>query len=276
MKKFLVLLMTVVMAVACCFGLTACGDGDGEGSGNGIVNVRPNTITVGYTDYAPMNYTEDGVLKGFDTELALMVFNALGYEVRFKVIDWGSKYLELDGGTIDCVWNGFTANVADDDGIQRADKVDFSYNYMQNAQCIVRKSSTPELNSWADFANKSVSFEIGSAADSLIGTELEDVAVNKKGVTSQMDAIREVNSGTANYAVVDILLAQNVCGKGDYEDLMIVDTITLSAEYYAVGFKKGSELTAKVNEAIKTLNENGKLLELAKKYGFENSLKVEY
>ena len=78
------------------------------------------------------------------------------------------------------------------------------------------------------------------------------------------------------HPVVDSLLAKNVVGQGDYTDLAIVDSIELAAEYYAIGFKKGSDLTAKVNEAIKTLNENGKLLELAKKYGLENSLKVDY
>ena len=76
--------------------------------------------------------------------------------------------------------------------------------------------------------------------------------------------------------MVDILLAQNICGKGDYQNLVIVDSIELDAEYYAIGFKKGSNLTAKVNAAIKQLDESGKLMELAQKYGFENSLKVSY
>ena len=65
-----------------------------------------------------------------------------------------------------------------------------------------------------------------------------------------------------------------MCGKGDYTDLAIVESIELESEIYAVGFKKGSELTAKVNEAIKELEKNGKLMELAEKYGFENVLKV--
>ena len=55
---------------------------------------------------------------------------------------------------------------------------------------------------------------------------------------------------------------------------MIVDTINLDSEIYAIGFEKGSELTAKVNDAIKTLFENGKIAELAAKYGFENVVKL--
>ena len=92
--------------------------------------------------------------------------------------------------------------------------------------------------------------------------------------TAQINTFTEVKSGAVDFIVVDILLAQNICGKGDYEDLAIVEAIELESEIYAVGFKKGSDLTAKVNEAIKTLEANGKLMELAKKYGFENVLKV--
>ena len=74
MKKFFKVISTIIAAV-CCFGVFAsCGAGE--------------TITVGYTDYAPMNYTnEAGELVGFDTELAKKTFEDLGYKVRFKEID---------------------------------------------------------------------------------------------------------------------------------------------------------------------------------------------
>lgn len=268
MKKLVTLLLTALIAITACFGLTACKGGDDK-----VVNIRPNTITVGYTDYAPMNYTDDdGVLVGFDTELALMVFNALGYEVNFKLIDWNNKYLELDGGTIDCIWNGFTANSADSDGIQRSEKVDFSKYYMQNAQCIVRKTTASSVSSWSDFAGKSVAYEAGSAADSLIADELEGISANKKPVTSQMDAIREVNMGTADFAVVDILLAETICGKGDYSSLSVNTALEIPAEFYAIGFKKGSELTEKVNLMISAFKVTGQLDDLAEKYGLETKL----
>ena len=67
---------------------------------------------------------------------------------------------------------------------------------------------------------------------------------------------------------------KSYAGKGDYADLEIIDELSSDVEYYAIGFKKGSDLTAKVNDAIKQLEENGKLMELAEKYGFENVLKV--
>ncbi len=259
MKKLLTLVLTAMLAVCACFGLTAC---------------NKKTITVGYTDYEPMNYEENGVLVGFDTELAQKVFTELGYEVRFKLIDWNNKYMELDSGTVDCLWNGFTSNCADADGVQRSEKVDFTYNYMTNAQCVIRLNSSTELTSNTEFDGKSVAYESGSAADTyvkaLTGT------INKKPVNSQMDAVREVKAGTAQYAVVDLLLAKSIVGKGDFATLTINEGIVIAAEYYAIGFKKGSDLTAKVNEKIVKYAKDGSLATLAEKYGLSNQIITDY
>ncbi len=267
MKKLLTFILSALILVTACFGLTACG-------GDKVANVRTKTITVGYTDYAPMNYRDDnGVLVGFDTELALMVFNALGYEVKFSLIDWSSKYLELESGNIDCIWNGFTSNVADNDGIQRSEKVDFSIPYMNNAQCIIRKATASNLTSYEQFANSSIAFESGSAGQSFIESNIE-VDINKNPVASQMDAIREVSLGTADYAVVDLLLAQATVGQGDFTNIAINEGIEIEDEFYAIGFEKGSDLVEKVNFMLVVYYELGYLEELATKYNLQNALYI--
>ncbi len=271
MKKLITILLVALIAVTACFSFAGCSKEEGD-----VINVRTKTITVGYTLYEPMNYkNNDDVLVGFDTELALMVFNSLGYEVRFKVINWGQKYTELSSGNIQCIWNGFTANSIEKDynNAKRSDLVDFSMYYMQNAQCIIRKSGTAPITSWTDFEGKSVAFEAGSAANSLFTSSFSGNA-NTKPKTSQMDAINEVNSGTSQYAIVDILLAQSICGAGNYSSLTINDGLDLGIEYYAVGFSKGSDLPAKVNAILSAYYEIGILQELAIKYGLENSLKL--
>ena len=129
MKKIVALMMALLMLAACGTMFASCGT---------------RTVTVGYTIYAPMNYKNaDGELVGFDTELAKAVFEELGYKVIFKEIKWDNKYTELESASISCIWNGFTANTADDDGVARAEKVDFSYNYMRNKQaCSYAQSLT--------------------------------------------------------------------------------------------------------------------------------------
>ena len=267
MKKFLAKAVGCVLAAVSVFSLAACNNGGGESAS------AKKTITVGYTDYAPMNYEENGELVGFDTELAKEMFTELGYEVRFKLIEWSNKYTELNSGTIDCVWNGFTANCADDDGVQRADKVDFTYYYMTNAQCILRLDSTADVDDKADFAGTAVAYEDGSAAEGFVA-DIE--GANLKAVTSQMDAVREVKAGTAQYAVVDLLLAKSVAGKGDFASLTINTGIEIEAEYYAIGFKKGSDLTAQINAKLVEYAANGKLATLAEKYGLSNQVITDY
>lgn len=261
MKRIIAALLMVALLIASVMCFASCGTG--------------KTITIGYTDYPPMNYEdENGKLVGFDTELATKMFEELGYKVRFKLIVWENRYSELNSGTIDCIWNGFTANTADDDGVARSEKVDFSYYYMTNAQCIVRRASAPNATSAADFESKTVAFELSSAGETY--ADGIDANINPKGVTSQMDALLSVKAGTADFAVVDILLAQSVVGKSDYANVAMNEGIEIAGEYYAVGFKKGSDLTAKINELFVKYAESGYLLELATKYDVENSIITDY
>ncbi|MBE6717840.1 MAG: transporter substrate-binding domain-containing protein [Ruminococcaceae bacterium] len=261
MKKTLSLIMSLVFILGALFAFSSCGKKD------------DNTLVCGVTIFENMNEKdENGKWTGFESEFAMEVGKLIGMDVKFQIIDWSQKYNELNSGAIDCIWNGFTAN-SSDDGVKRSDLVDFSYGYMLNQQCIVTKASNVEnFKTAADLSGKKACVEGGSA-----GAAYAESVTDKDKIfstTAQINAFTEVKSGAVDFIVVDIILAQNICGKGDYTDLAIVEAIELESEIYAIGFKKGSELTAKVNEAIKTLEKNGKLMELAEKYGFENVLRV--
>ena len=269
MKKFIALFLAVLMIAACFAGCAPSGAQDqGNKETQGETQAQEKTVVVGYTIYEPMNYKdENGKLVGFDTELAEAVFGKLGYKVLFQEIDWGSKYTDLDSNTIDCVWNGFTANTSDDDGIARKDKVDFSYNYMENRQVIVVKKDSG-IAAAADLNGKMGAAEGGSAGETY-GKTFEGAAI--KDFPYQTDCLMEVNSGTADFAVLDAQLAKSYCGKGDYADLQIVEDLSSDVEYYAIGFKKGSELTDQVNAQLAALAADGTIKALAEKYKVENT-----
>ena len=267
MKKLLALVLTLMLAVTMFAGCAK----------NEETAKQDDVLVCGVTIFENMNeQNADGTWTGFETEFAQEVGKILGMEVQFQVIDWAQKYNELESGAIDCVWNGFTANSSDKINgvdVKRSDLVDFSYGYMLNQQCIVAKASNvAAIKSEADLKGKSACVEGGSAGAAYAATVTDEDKV--LSTTAQINTFSEVKSGAVDFAVVDIILAKNICGKGDYADLAIVDAIELDSEIYAIGFKKGSDLTAKVNEAIKTLEANGKLMEIAKKYGFENSIQV--
>ena len=220
-----------------------------------------------------MNYMDDaGNLVGFDTELAKAVFENLGYNVIFQEINWESKYTDLESDTIDCVWNGFTCNTADDDGVLRSEKVDFSYNYMENRQVIVAKKDAG-IVSVDDLKGKLAAVEGGSAGEAYAkGLE----SVTTKDFIKQTDCLMEVKAGTADFAVLDAQLAKSYAGKGDYADLAIVDGLSSDVEYYAIGFKKGSNLTAKVNEQLEKLGADGTIKTIAEKYGVANTAVTDF
>lgn len=265
MKKILSLTLAVLMLLSLTLAFASCGD------------KKEDTLVCGVTIIPGLNEQVDGEWTGFESEFAMEVGKLIGMNVEFQEIDWGQKYMELEAGTIDCIWNGFTANSTDKiDGVEkkRSDLVDFSYGYMLNQQCVVIKVDNKDnIKSEADLAGKKIGVENGSAGESYAATVIGDNGSLEK-YPAQNKAFLEVKSGAVDCAVMDIVLAKNICGKGDYADLMIVEDIQLASEIYAVGFEKGSELTAKVNEAIKTLFENGKIAELAAKYNFENVVQL--
>ena len=80
------------------------------------------------------------------------------------------------------------------------------------------------------------------------------------------------SGGSCRQLIADVLLAEEICGKGDYANLDINEGIEIGIEYYAIGFKKGSALTEKVNVMLQAFEQTGQLRALAEKYGLENSL----
>ncbi|MDL2287136.1 transporter substrate-binding domain-containing protein [Eubacteriales bacterium OttesenSCG-928-G02] len=241
----------------------------------GCSNNEKDTLVCGVTLYAPMNYKDDkDAWTGFDTEFAQLVGEKLGMKVEFREINWNNKYLDLESGSINCIWNGFTANVADSDNVMRKDKVDLSYGYMLNQQCIIVKASNKDnYKSGDDLTGKKGTAEGGSAgeayAEKAVGDDGKYIKAGK-----QTDTFIEVKSGAVDFAVVDILLALETVGKGNFDDLAIAD-IELESEIYAIGFKKGSDLKDKINKAMDELFAEGKVEEIAKKYGLESKLKLD-
>ncbi len=273
MKKLIMFLMTAILAVMACVGFTACGGGDDKQ----YVDTKTKNITVGITNAAPMNYkNSDGKWMGFDTDLTITVFNALGYNVLFKEIEWSNKYIELESGTIDCIWNGFTANSSDKNSngevVARSELVNFSINYMINEQCVVRNKNVVFTDE-TSFAGKTIAFETGSSGAAGVGYIADDypeIVFNKKGMVSQSKALQEVNGGTADFAIVDKSIAENaVIG---YSNIEIVEFDYFELEYYAIGFKKnadGAALRDKVNVLLDAFYEIGYLEELCAKYNIE-------
>jgi len=260
MKKIFYLVLTVLLIGMLAF--TSCAKKD---SGK---------LICGVTEYEPMNFRVGGNWTGFDTEFALLVGEKLGLQVEFQLIDWSLKFTDLNSGAIDAIWNGFTANANEADGTPRTNLCDMSYSYMLNTQSVVIKTErVSEFTSEESFSGKTLAAEAGSAGESMAKGLAGD---NGKiiGTPAQINTFMEVKSGAVDGAVIDIILAKQIAGSGDYADLTIAN-IDLDSEVYAIGFRKGDALRNRVNQAMTELYDEGKLQELAIKYGLENRLFID-
>lgn len=267
MKRILAILMATMLMATMILGMASCAKksdwADIEEKGY---------FVCGITVYEPMNYFDaDGNLTGFDTEFAQAVAAKLGLEAKFQVINWPNKYMELNSGAIDLIWNGFTFGL-ESDGISRTEYVDFTYSYLENRQCLITKADrVDELNSAEALKGKRGVAEGGSSGEG-VAIELagsEDLITT---FTAQSSALMELEAGNADFAVIDYQMAKAMVGKGDYASLSINNAVEPESEVYAIGCRKGSDLTAKINEAIAALSADGTLAALAEKYGLTNDL----
>ena len=119
---------------------------------------------VGYTLFAPIAYENDkGELIGFDIELAKAVGELLDLDVEFVVIEWSAKEAKLEGGSIDCIWNGMTITP------ERQEAMEITIPYLNNKQVAVIRKEDKELYTTTDSMKKAImGAEKGSAGESCI------------------------------------------------------------------------------------------------------------
>ncbi len=274
MKRFISVLLACMMLLGGMMSLISCSDTNSENDDWATVQKR-GYFYCGITVYAPMNYfDENGDLVGFDTEFAQAVAEYLGVEAKFQVLNWPNKYMELNSGSIDLIWNGFTYG-EEKDGISRTEYVDFTYAYLENRQCLVtRADRLDELNSAEALQGKNAVAEGGSSGEALAATLTDEKKVTT--FSSQASALMELKTGNADFAIIDYQMANSMVGQGDYTELSINPAVQPESEVYAIGCRKGSTLREKINEAIVALYENGTLATLAEKYGLSNDLVTEF
>lgn len=251
MKKFLALMLAVLMMLGCTAMFTSCGE-------------------------------EEETLIGFDIDLARAVVEYLNetydsdVEIEFVVIDWNQKEALLENGSIDLVWNGMTIND------ERIANMAMSVPYLANKQvAIVAKDKAASfgttVESFAEAAKDCiVTFEKGSAGEGIAITD-DKLNFGKDSLASatQLEALNALKKGDADIAIIDSVMAGYYMNTGDsYKDFQILSDIVLAEEEYGIGAKKGNDaLIGKINEAIIALvNKDYKTV--AETYGLTSELLV--
>lgn len=271
MKKFLALILALTMV----FSLAACSSSSDEEEvveEDVVVEMTDmeyvqdkGVLVVGITDFAPMDYKEDGEWVGFDADMAKGFAEYLGVDVEFVEIEWGSKILEVNAMSIDCVWNGMTLT----DEVMSA--MDCSVAYCNNAQIvIVNADVADDYQTVESLTDLVFAVEDGSAGMAAA----EDLGLTYTAVLDQATALMEVAAGSCDAAIIDSLMAAAMVGEGtSYSQLTY--TVGLTTEEYGVAFRQGSDLVDALNTYFADCIADGTMLAIAETYGVEAAIITE-
>ena len=276
MKKFLAAAFAVVMALSVMTGCSSSSENttteneETTAEGESASSERTQLIVGFDAEYPPYGYmAEDGSYVGFDLDLAQEVCNRNGWELVKQPIDWNSKDMELNSGTIDCIWNGFTMT-------GREEEYTFSEPYVDNSIVFVVMNDS-DIQTEADLAGKVVVTQADSSAlAALTNTEDNDenlaLAASFAALEQVADyntAFMELESGVVDAIAVDIGVAQyQLTSRGDtFRQL----EEPLSTEQYAIAFKLGNtELRDQVQATLDEMLEDGTFDEIVANYSDYN------
>lgn len=265
MKKKITVLLLAFTMVFTMMVITACGGGGGETEestaaeqyGEGYVFKQGFDL-----DYRPYSFVgDDGQNGGFDVELAQAVCEYYGWEYEPVPFNWDAKDAELQAGSCDCIWSGFTINGREDDYL-------WSIPYSDNTQKIMVKADSG-LTTLADLAGKKVGVQTATSAYDLLNDEegqkaLLDTFEDLMVYDTYTIAITDLKAGAVDAVAVDATRAAEAMAEDD--SLVCLDE-NLGSEQYGIGFRKDdTELCDLVNAALQALAADGTVANIAANY----------
>lgn len=234
---------------------------------------RRGKVTVGLDDsFVPMGFRQkNGKLVGYDIDLARAVFKQYGIKVDFQTIDWSMKETELNNGTIDLIWNGYTITDA------RKKTVLFSRPYAQNQQILVTKKSS-NIHNFADMQGKTLGVQNGSTGTDVLDKNpkmLKDYIKGQKPVLYDTfpEAFIDLNANRIQGILMDKVYAEYYINhQADSSAYSTYISNQIEAEDFAVGMRKGDKtLKHKIDTGLGHLQKNGQLKQINQKWFGESS-----
>lgn len=271
MKRMFRVVISALLAVSVIMILAACGgnkekaatpDGSAAKTGSGT---ESGTFVFKHgfdLDYPPYSYRDDnGEIGGFDVEVAQAVCEYYGWEYKAVPFNWDAKDAELNAGSCDCIWSGFTINGREDDYL-------WSEPYSDNTQMIMVKKDSG-IKTLADLAGKIVGVQTSTSAYDLLNDEegqesLKNTFASLEVFDTYTIAFNDLKAGAIDAIAIDVT-SGNFLMSGE-EGYMFLDE-ALGSEQYAIGFRKDdTKLCKQIDEALKALAADGTIAKIAEKY----------
>ena len=234
----------------------------GTAQDNSLQNVLDKgTLVLGLDDsFPPMGFRdENNNIVGFDIDVATEVANRMGVELKLQPIEWSTKDMELNTGSVDCLWNGLSI----DD--ERKQAMDLSEPYMTNRMVLVVLNDS-EYTDQASLAGKTIGVQNGSTAEKILEeSDFSKTIGNTIGFKDNVTAFMELETKGIDAIFMDEVVANYAITSQNKDFKVLEDGLT--EEEYAVGFKKGN--TALKNEVQKYIDEmkaDGTMTQISEKW----------
>ena len=276
MNKKIGIIFALVVVAFLVMGTASAGLFDFLGGGNNSGNATANdesTFIVGFdAEFPPYGFKDDsGNYTGFDLDLAKEVCKRNNWTFKAQPIDWDAKDAELDSGSIDCIWNGFTIDGRENDYL-------WSDPYFDNKQVFVVKSDSG-ISSIDDLSGKTVETQKDSSALAALQGDNKTIADKFGTLTEVADyntAFMDLESGACQAVAMDIGVAEyDIKNKNQSDAFSILDK-EITTEKYGVGFKKGNtDLKDKVQSTLDEMFKDGTVLKIAEKYGISQDALIQ-
>ena len=272
MKKFKKIILTLSVLLTGLV-LASCAETSEEKNDDKWETYLENKkIVIGFDNtFVPMGFkNEEGENVGFDIDLANAVFAEYGIEVEWKPITWSMKEAELDNGTIDLIWNGYS--VTD----ERKEKVLFSDIYMETEEVLIVKKESP-VTQLSDMADKVVGAQAASSGYEAFENNpavLKDIVKDKDAVqySTFTQAFIDLENDRIDALLVDKVYANYYLAEKNETDNYRILSAALESGDFAVGARKTDvTLIQKINEAFKKLYQEGTFQEISQKWFNEDT-----
>ena len=234
----------------------------GTAQDNSLQNVLDKgTLVLGLDDsFPPMGFRdENNNIVGFDIDVATEVANRMGVELKLQPIEWSTKEMDLNTGSVDCLWNGLSI----DD--ERKQAMDLSEPYMTNRMVLVVLNDS-EYTDQASLAGKTIGVQNGSTAEKILEeSDFSKTIGNTIGFKDNVTAFMELETKGIDAIFMDEVVANYAITSQNKDFKVLEDGLT--EEEYAVGFKKGN--TALKNEVQKYIDEmkaDGTMTQISEKW----------
>ena len=263
MKKKLVLFLAAMMTALV---LAACGADDEVTTTSSEGSEKKEVLRVGLeAGYAPFNWSQgddsNGAVPlkdskeytaGYDVEIAKRIAEGLGMELEIVKTDWDGLIPSLQSGAIDAVIAGMSP-IPD-----RLEVIDFTENYYVSDYVIVVKEDGPyaDAKTLADFKGAKITGQQATTHYDVID-QIE--GVQKQVAATDFGAMRvQLQSGAIDGYVSE--RPEGISAEMALENIKyIVPEPNFEADAastaVAVGLKKGSDLTEKINKVLAEISE---------------------